>query len=63
MPAAQIDHLHGKLFIDYLSILKKKAALADWDERKGAYPTLLRTVRPGENGAEDDTSAPDDENL
>jgi peptide deformylase len=53
----EIDHLHGKLFIDYLSILKKKAALAAWDEIKGTYPDLKRTVRPEENGK------PDDENL
>jgi peptide deformylase len=53
----EIDHLHGKLFIDYLSILKKKAALAAWDEVKGTYPDLKRTVRPEENGR------PDDENL
>jgi peptide deformylase len=59
----EIDHLHGKLFIDYLSTLKKKAALAEWDELKGAYPELRRTVRPGENGKPDDETAPDDENL
>ncbi len=59
----EIDHLHGKLFIDYLSTLKKKAALSAWDELKSAYPQLLRTVRPGENGAADDDEAPDDENL
>jgi peptide deformylase len=53
----EIDHLHGKLFIDYLSVLKKKAALASWDELKSAYPDLLRTVRPAEIGT------PDDENL
>src|ERR1700722_13436304 len=55
----EIDHLHGKLFIDYLSVLKKKAALAQWEELKGAYPDLIRSVRstPEENGK------PDDENL
>jgi peptide deformylase len=55
----EIDHLHGKLFIDYLSVLKKKAALATWDELKGGYPDLIRSVRtaPEENGK------PDDENL
>ena len=53
----EIDHLHGKLFIDYLSMLKKKAALSEWDELKGSYPELIRTVRPAEN------PTPDDENL
>jgi peptide deformylase len=54
----EIDHLHGKLFIDYLSTLKKKAALAAWDELKGAYPNLSRTVRK-----EEENGTPDDENL
>jgi peptide deformylase len=42
----EIDHLHGKLFIDYLSVLKKKAALAEWEEEKRQYPQLIRTVQP-----------------
>jgi peptide deformylase len=41
----EIDHLHGKLFIDYLSIFKKKAAMAQWEEEKRAYPELIRTVQ------------------
>jgi peptide deformylase len=41
----EIDHLHGKLFIDYLGLFKKKAALAKWDEEKAAYPSFLRTVQ------------------
>ena len=56
----EIDHLHGKLFIDYLSTLKKKAALSAWDELKGTYPNLLRTVRPGEP---EEDGKPDDEKL
>lgn len=40
----EIDHLHGKLFIDYLSILKKRAALAKWDEERRQYPNLIRNV-------------------
>jgi peptide deformylase len=42
----EIDHLHGKLFIDYLSVLKKKAALAEWEDEKRRYPQLIRTVQP-----------------
>jgi len=42
----EIDHLHGRLFIDHLSLLKRKAALAKWDEEKGKYPDLRRTVVP-----------------
>jgi peptide deformylase len=40
----EIDHLHGRLFIDYLSILKRRAALAKWDEERDKYPTLVRTI-------------------
>ena len=42
----EIDHLHGKLFIDYLSILKRRAALSKWEEQKAKYPALIRTVVP-----------------
>ncbi len=42
----EIDHLHGKLFIDYLSILKRRAALVKWEEQKTKYPALVRTVVP-----------------
>jgi peptide deformylase len=42
----EIDHLHGRLFIDYLSLLKRRAALAKWDEEKLKYPTLIRTLSP-----------------
>ena len=31
----EIDHLHGKLFIDYLSVLKRRAALAEVGKREG----------------------------
>jgi peptide deformylase len=58
----EIDHLHGKLFIDYLSVLKKKAALVAWDELKGTYPDLRRVVRPGES-VTTPAEHPDDENL
>jgi peptide deformylase len=42
----EIDHLHGRLFIDYLSLFKRRAALAKWEEEKVKYPTLVRTVTP-----------------
>jgi peptide deformylase len=38
----EIDHLHGKLFIDYLSFLKRRSALAKWEGLKEKYPSLLR---------------------
>jgi len=40
----EIDHLHGKLFLDRLSFLKKRAALKAWDEEKGNYPGLRRVL-------------------
>ncbi|HEX7122659.1 MAG TPA: peptide deformylase, partial [Gemmatimonadaceae bacterium] len=44
----EIDHLHGKLFIDYLSFLKRRSALAKWESLKAKYPGLRRTLEaPG----------------
>ena len=40
----EIDHLHGKLFIDYLSVLKRRSAIAKWEGMKKEYPNLLRIV-------------------
>lgn len=42
----EIDHLHGKLFLDHLSILKKRSAMRDWEEEKDQYPDLLRRLTP-----------------
>jgi peptide deformylase len=40
----EIDHLHGKLFIDYLSVLKRRAALAKWAKEKDKYPSFVRKL-------------------
>ena len=40
----EIDHLDGKLFIDYLSVLKRRAALAKWATIKGRYKENLRRL-------------------
>lgn len=40
----EIDHLHGKLFLDYLSILKKRKAMAQWEEIKGDFPDFRRDL-------------------
>jgi len=40
----EIDHLHGKLFIDYLSVLKRRSALAKWSKEKDKYPGFVRTL-------------------
>ncbi len=45
----EVDHLHGKLFVDYLSIFKRRAALNQWEKLKASYPGLIRKVVPGEH--------------
>jgi peptide deformylase len=40
----EIDHLDGKLFLDYLSVLKRTAALAKWKLKLEDYPGNIRRV-------------------
>jgi peptide deformylase len=40
----EIDHLDGKLFIDHLSFLKRRSAMADWEKEKGKYPQHMRVL-------------------
>lgn len=40
----EIDHLHGKLFIDYLSVLKRRSAMAKWSKEKDKYPNFIRRL-------------------
>ena len=40
----EIDHLDGKLFLDYLSVLKRTAALAKWKLSVDDYPGYVRRV-------------------
>lgn len=42
----ELDHLDGKLFLDHLSFLNRRKALATWDEEKDQYPDLLRVLKP-----------------
>lgn len=42
----EIDHLHGKLFIDHLSYLKKRRAMQVWEDEREKYPDLLRILSP-----------------
>jgi peptide deformylase len=46
----EIDHLDGKLFIDYLSMLKRRAALSKWDRIKNDYPNFIRKVAQEKRG-------------
>ncbi|MBA2688526.1 MAG: peptide deformylase [Gemmatimonadaceae bacterium] len=43
----EIDHLDGKLFIDYLSMLKRRSALNKWEDEKSDYPDSIRKVIAG----------------
>ena len=47
----EIDHLHGKLFIDYLSFLKRRGVLARWDDLKEKYPGQRRILTPASTPA------------
>ena len=47
----EIDHLHGRLFIDYLSTLKKRSAKAKWERERAKYPTGIRKLDPAEIAA------------
>jgi len=50
----EIDHLHGRMFIDRLSILKRRAAMRDWEEEKDQYPKLIRVLPVGDLPVERD---------
>jgi peptide deformylase len=40
----EIDHLHGKLFIDYLSVLKRRSVMSQWTKEKEKYPGNVRVL-------------------
>jgi peptide deformylase len=44
----EIDHLHGKLFIDYLGAFKRRSALAKWTKEREKYPGNVRKLTPAE---------------
>lgn len=48
----EIDHLDGKLFIDYLSVLKRRSALNKWEKLKADYPGFIRKVALEKKGPE-----------
>jgi peptide deformylase len=61
----EIDHLHGRLFTDRLSLLKRRSALKEWDREKDRYPKMLRVLPvgdlPPERSAADATVAASDQ--
>ena len=40
----EIDHLDGKLFIDYLSPLKRRSVMSKWKNIQPDYPGFIRKV-------------------
>jgi peptide deformylase len=44
----EVDHLRGKLFIDYLSVLKKRSAMSKWSKIKDRYPGYVRRLTDDE---------------
>ena len=40
----EIDHLHGTMFIDHLSFLKRRSALAKWEKERDKYPNAIRKL-------------------
>jgi peptide deformylase len=40
----EIDHLHGKLFLDYLGHFKRRSALAKWEKLRKGEKSLTRSV-------------------
>ena len=53
----EMDHLHGRLFIDYLSILKRRSAMAKWERERAKYPSLRRTLDPRDLAAQHNEEA------
>jgi len=55
----EIDHLQGRLFLDYLSPFKRRSALAKWEREKVKYPALRRafTVAPKDLAAQHNDEA------
>ncbi len=59
----EIDHLFGKLFIDHLSILKRRSALRTWEEEKTKYPKLLRALPVEDLPPENERTRPWDDST
>ncbi len=42
----ELDHLDGKLFIDYMSLLKRKFTTRKWEGEVSKYPGFIRKLDP-----------------
>jgi peptide deformylase len=43
----ELDHLDGKLFIDYMSLIKRKFTARKWEKEAANYPGFIRKLEPG----------------
>lgn len=43
----ELDHLDGKLFIDYMSLLKRKFTARKWEKEAVNYPGFIRKLDAG----------------
>jgi peptide deformylase len=56
----ELDHLNGRLFIDYLSFLKKRRALAEWAKYEPDFPGHVRILSPDDADDADGPASGDD---
>jgi peptide deformylase len=42
----EVDHLDGRLFIDYFSLLKRRSATKKWEKEVTKYPNFIRKLEP-----------------
>lgn len=47
----EIDHLDGKLFIDYMSLIKRKFTARKWEKEAVNYPDFIRKLEPGKKAS------------
>lgn len=43
----ELDHLDGRLFIDYMSLIKRKFIARKWEKEAANYPGFIRKLEPG----------------
>jgi peptide deformylase len=46
----ELDHLDGRLFIDYMSLIKRKFTARKWEKEALNYPGFIRKLEPGKSG-------------
>jgi peptide deformylase len=46
----EIDHLHGRLFLDHLGAFKRRSAMAHWEKERAKYGSYIRKLTANEVG-------------